>query len=59
MAQFQTLSDYRGWSVVWHPTSHKLFVRTGGLFGSVHDFWERPHDRVTAIDIAKAWIDRR
>jgi hypothetical protein len=56
MSDYTTLADYRGWAIVWQSSSGKLFVRMGG---NNHDFYERPRDRVTAIEIAKAWIDRR
>lgn len=56
MSDYTILADYRGWSIVWQPSSGKLFVR--GSSGN-HDFYERPRDRITAIEIAKAWIDRR
>lgn len=59
MSDYKALADYRGWSIVWQPSSGKLFVRRPGLFGDSHDFYERPRDRVTAIAIAKAWIDDR
>lgn len=57
MSDYTTLADYRGWSIVWQSSTGKLFVRGGG--GNNHDFYERPRDRITAIEIAKAWIDRR
>ena len=57
MSEFTTLADYRGWSIVWQSSTGKLFVRNGSF--NNHDFYERPRDRVTAIEIAKAWIDRR
>ena len=52
-----TLADHRGWSIVCQSSSGKLFVRRGSC--DTHDFHERPRDRFTAIEIAKAWIDRR
>jgi hypothetical protein len=36
-----------------------MFATTSGLFGSTHHFDERPADRATAFEVAKAWIDRR
>jgi len=57
MPDYTTLADYRGWSIVWQPGTGKLFCRRGNW--DTHDFYERPRDRVTAIEIAKAWIDRR
>ena len=59
MADFVNLAGYKGWSILWHPTQHRLFIRSSGLFPKQHDFWEHPRDRVTAIEIAKAWIDDR
>jgi len=60
MADYITLTNYRGWEIVWQPSSGKLFVRRPGMIRSdTHDFYERPRDRVTAIEIAKAWIDRQ
>ncbi|HWD41192.1 MAG TPA: hypothetical protein VG944_20250 [Fimbriimonas sp.] len=59
MSEYKTLAGYRGWSIVWQSSTGKLFVRTGGMFGTTHDFRERPRDRVTAIEVAKAWIDKR
>ncbi len=60
MGDYSVLAEYRGWEIVWHTSSGKLFVRRRGLIMSDnHDFHERPRDRVTAIEIAKAWIDRR
>jgi hypothetical protein len=56
---FLTLGTYKGWTIKWDPSSHKMFTETSGLFGSSHDFYERPNDRVTAYEIAKAWIDGR
>jgi len=59
MSDYVVLADYRGWEIVWQPSSGKLFVRRGGLIRSdTHDFHERPRDRVTAIEIAKNWINR-
>ena len=57
MSDYTTLADYRGWAIVWQSSSGKLFVRRGGY--DTHDFYERPRDRITAIEIAKAWIDQR
>lgn len=59
MADYETLATYRGWRIVWQPRTGKLFVRWPGLFGPNHDFRERPRSRIAAIEIAKAWIDRR
>ena len=59
MSEFVTLADYKGWSIVWQSSSGKLFVRRGMGGYDNHDFYERPRDRVTAIAIAKDWIDRR
>lgn len=58
MSEYTTLADYRGWTIVWNPSNHKLFVRRGMGGYDNHDFHERPRDRATAIAIAKAWIDR-
>ena len=57
MSDYTTLADYRGWAIVWQPSSGRLMVRQGNW--NTHDFYERPRDRITAIEIAKAWIDRR
>lgn len=57
MSAYTTLADYRGYAIVWQASTGKLFVRRGVY--DTHDFHERPRDRITAIEIAKAWIDRR
>lgn len=54
-----TLGSYRGWTIKWDSKSHRMFVKSGGFFGNSHDFYERPNDRVTAFEIAKAWINGR
>ena len=56
MSDYTTLADYRAWAIVWQSSFGKLFVRMGG---NNHDFYEWPRDRVTVIEVAKAWIDRR
>ena len=60
VGEYRVLADYRGWEIVWQDSSGRLFVRRAGLIRSdTHDFHERPRDRITAIEIAKSWIDRR
>lgn len=59
MSEWETLADYKGWSILWQPSSGKLYVRRPGLYAPSHDFHERPRSRVTAIEVAKAWINRR
>lgn len=64
MASNMELAEYRGWTIVWNPGDYKLYVKKGGdlslgFGGELHGFDERPRDRVVAIEIAKAWIDRR
>ncbi len=58
MSDYRNLADYRGWSILWDERSRKLYLKQHGSWNT-HDFYERPRDRVTAIAIAKEWIDRR
>lgn len=58
MSDYSALADYRGWSILWQQSSGKLYLKQHGSLNT-HDFYERPRDRITAIEVAKAWIDRR
>jgi len=53
------LMYYRGWTIYWDTTSHKMYAKEGGLISSTHHFYERPRDRATACAVAKAWADER
>jgi hypothetical protein len=53
------LGYVKGWYVHWDTSSHRMYAKEGGLFGSTHHFSERPQDRATAMAIAKAWIESR
>lgn len=54
-----TLGTNKGWTIKWDDKTHKMFCSTSGFFGSTHHFEERPYDRVTAFEVAKAWINAR
>lgn len=59
MSDWERVASYRGWDVLWQARTGKMFVRRPGLFAPSHDFHERPASRAAAMDIARAWIDRR
>ena len=58
MSDYTTLADYRGWSIFWQSHTGKLYIKQHGSWNT-HDFHERPRDRLTAVEIAKGWIDHR
>lgn len=55
---YANLGRYRGWEIYWEPREHKMYIHSPGLlFGSTKYFDERPRDRVTAFQLAKARIN--
>lgn len=59
LARASGIATSAAWSALLALMSraHKFFIRRGSW--DTHDFYERPRDRITPIEIAKAGIDRR